>query len=239
MEKDKSYMTEKILRITLDIIYLLTGEDYTLVKKSSKDVASTSSLHLMGGLRRTLRCTTVLPCHSLTHDNEQKVLELAHKIIHLLTVEEENTGVEEETYVRVELQCKEEDISRDIEEHNQWTLSDRHLESSSDNELDGIDVAQESAEEHPVTEFSPAHANNGDDSIIACRVPHIDSMFQCIPQNTNLMSKQNLHVTEKQFPCYTCGRTFGQKATLIRHERIHRGEAICLLRVRKMFYPEI
>ncbi|XP_075071147.1 uncharacterized protein LOC142160099 isoform X1 [Mixophyes fleayi] len=61
MEKDRDKMTERILNLTLEIIYLLTGE-----------------------------CSvTVPPPHSLIHerDNDQKILELTNKIIQLLTGE--------------------------------------------------------------------------------------------------------------------------------------------------------
>ncbi|MEE6506091.1 hypothetical protein FKM82_007499 [Ascaphus truei] len=45
MEKDKNKMTERILNHTLQIIYLLTGEEYIIVKKNSPH----SSIHLLTG----------------------------------------------------------------------------------------------------------------------------------------------------------------------------------------------
>ncbi|XP_063813991.1 oocyte zinc finger protein XlCOF8.4-like [Pseudophryne corroboree] len=76
MEKNRSHTTERILNITLEIIYLLTGEDYTVVRKTS------------GGHLTPPSCAsiTVPPPHSLIHD--QKILELTNKIIQLLTGEE-------------------------------------------------------------------------------------------------------------------------------------------------------
>ncbi|XP_063813986.1 oocyte zinc finger protein XlCOF8.4-like isoform X2 [Pseudophryne corroboree] len=80
MDKNRSHTTESILNITLKIIYLLTGEDYTVVKKTSGD-------HLT-----PLSCAsiTVSPLHSMKHDrdNDQKILELTDKIIQLLTGQE-------------------------------------------------------------------------------------------------------------------------------------------------------
>ncbi|XP_063819033.1 oocyte zinc finger protein XlCOF8.4-like isoform X2 [Pseudophryne corroboree] len=80
MDKDRSHMTEKILHLTLEIIYLLTGEDYTVVKKTFTEYEAPISYASF----------TEPPPHSLIHerDNDQKILELANKIIQLLTGED-------------------------------------------------------------------------------------------------------------------------------------------------------
>ncbi|XP_068113166.1 zinc finger protein 84-like [Hyperolius riggenbachi] len=83
MDKEQSCASESILDLTLEIIYLLTGEEYEIVKKTS------------GGPRKPFRCLgsstsiPVPPPHSLTSQkiNEKKILELTNKIIHLLTGE--------------------------------------------------------------------------------------------------------------------------------------------------------
>ncbi|XP_040275941.1 gastrula zinc finger protein XlCGF66.1-like [Bufo bufo] len=67
---DPKEISRRILDFTLEIIYLLSGEDYTVVKKTSVDC-----VHDSGGL----------PSQPLIH--EQKILELAHKITELLTGE--------------------------------------------------------------------------------------------------------------------------------------------------------
>ncbi|XP_063814205.1 gastrula zinc finger protein XlCGF57.1-like isoform X1 [Pseudophryne corroboree] len=90
MDKARSRMSERILNITLDIIYLLTGEGYTIVKKTSSECERTWSLPFVsGGLGRTESPISVPPPRSLMHerDNDQKILELANKIIQLLTGE--------------------------------------------------------------------------------------------------------------------------------------------------------
>ncbi|XP_063814175.1 oocyte zinc finger protein XlCOF8.4-like isoform X2 [Pseudophryne corroboree] len=83
---DRKELTRRILNLTLDIIYLLTGEDYIVVNKSAECITPEVS----GGLNRTQSPMTVPSPHSLTHDrdNEQKILELTNKIIQLLTGEE-------------------------------------------------------------------------------------------------------------------------------------------------------
>ncbi|XP_063819151.1 oocyte zinc finger protein XlCOF8.4-like [Pseudophryne corroboree] len=91
MDKDQSHMTERILNITLEIIYLLTGECYAVVKKISRE-CETSSNHpcVSGELSMTQIPIMVPPLHSLIHerDNDQKILELTKKIIQILTGEE-------------------------------------------------------------------------------------------------------------------------------------------------------
>ncbi|XP_077345865.1 uncharacterized protein LOC143989559 isoform X3 [Lithobates pipiens] len=71
MEEDRSHMTEKILNLTLEIIYLLTGERFPLVKS---------------GDHMTI---TVPPCDSLNPErhNMEKILEVTKKMMELLTGE--------------------------------------------------------------------------------------------------------------------------------------------------------
>ncbi|XP_063804994.1 oocyte zinc finger protein XlCOF8.4-like isoform X2 [Pseudophryne corroboree] len=86
MRMDNSRGTEKILHLTLDIIYLLTGEDYMVVRKTSGECMSPSIPCMSGGLSRAQSPITVPPPQSLIHErhNEQKILELTNKIIQLL-----------------------------------------------------------------------------------------------------------------------------------------------------------
>ncbi|PIO25303.1 hypothetical protein AB205_0093910 [Aquarana catesbeiana] len=71
MEEDRSHMTEKILNLTLEIIYLLTGERFPLLKS---------------GDHMTI---TVPPCDSLKPErhNMEKILEVTKKMMELLTGE--------------------------------------------------------------------------------------------------------------------------------------------------------
>ncbi|XP_075698620.1 uncharacterized protein LOC142663716 isoform X3 [Rhinoderma darwinii] len=92
LEKDRNKMTEKILNLTLEIIYLLTGEDYTLVKKTltSSEIKRSGCLPYVSlEWSRTQTPIMMTTNHSLTHEkkNEQKILELTNKIIGLLTGE--------------------------------------------------------------------------------------------------------------------------------------------------------
>ncbi|XP_069835724.1 oocyte zinc finger protein XlCOF22-like isoform X2 [Dendropsophus ebraccatus] len=74
MDKDKNEKIRKILHLTIKIIYLLTGEDCTVVKKTSGECVAPSTHPIMEPPPE--------------RNNEQKILELTHKIIELLTEEE-------------------------------------------------------------------------------------------------------------------------------------------------------
>ncbi|XP_040294083.1 uncharacterized protein LOC121005404 isoform X3 [Bufo bufo] len=78
MAKDKSRMSEKILKLTLEIIYLLTGENFTAIKTET------------GRLSISQDPVSEPPSYSLKHDKKnKKILQLTNKIIELLTVEEQ------------------------------------------------------------------------------------------------------------------------------------------------------
>ncbi|XP_066445218.1 oocyte zinc finger protein XlCOF29-like [Eleutherodactylus coqui] len=86
MDRNMNEVTKRILNFTLEIIYLLTGEDYTMVKKTPGDSATPNShLHESGGWSRSQSPITEAHPHLLIH--EQKILELTNKITELLTGE--------------------------------------------------------------------------------------------------------------------------------------------------------
>ncbi|XP_077322155.1 uncharacterized protein LOC143955905 [Lithobates pipiens] len=101
MEEDRSHMTEKIIKLTLEIIYLLTGEDYVVVKKSSGEPIS-------GGWSRAQSPTMVPPPPSPIPERskEQKILELTTMMVHLLTGESGNLR---DPKVEIKEKIKEED----------------------------------------------------------------------------------------------------------------------------------
>ncbi|XP_040292150.1 zinc finger protein 25-like isoform X2 [Bufo bufo] len=74
MDKGRKKMSESIFRLSLEIIYLLTGEDYIVVKKTSREGVSPFEQP---------------SSHSLIHErnNDKKILELTNRIIELLTGE--------------------------------------------------------------------------------------------------------------------------------------------------------
>ncbi|XP_073408667.1 uncharacterized protein [Dendrobates tinctorius] len=86
MDMDREKMVERILHLTLEILYCLTGEDYTVVKKTSSERCQDP---VSEGWRRPLSPITGPQPHPLIHEdiNDQKILELTYKMIDLLTGE--------------------------------------------------------------------------------------------------------------------------------------------------------
>ncbi|XP_073403771.1 uncharacterized protein [Dendrobates tinctorius] len=86
MERDRDKMVERILHLTLEILFRLTGEDYTVVKKTPRQPCQAP---VSEGWGRTLSPITGPPPHPLIHKdiNDQNILELAYKMIELLTGE--------------------------------------------------------------------------------------------------------------------------------------------------------
>ncbi|XP_073406464.1 uncharacterized protein [Dendrobates tinctorius] len=86
MDMDRDKMAEKMLHLTLEILFRLTGEDYTVVKKTSSERCQDPVSEVCG---RHLSPLTGPPPHILMHEdiNDQKILDLIYKMIELLTGE--------------------------------------------------------------------------------------------------------------------------------------------------------
>ncbi|CAI9575997.1 unnamed protein product, partial [Staurois parvus] len=87
MDKDPRCITEMILNLTLEIIYLLTGEDYGPVQKSSNRHTTPSSLTSVSEWSRSQSPIMEPPPPSLRPERNKKILEVTQKIMELLTDE--------------------------------------------------------------------------------------------------------------------------------------------------------
>ncbi|XP_075185214.1 uncharacterized protein LOC142257041 [Anomaloglossus baeobatrachus] len=110
MIKDKDDIMEKILHLSLEIIFHLTGEDYTVVKTSS-DRCQAPVCEGRGG---TLSPIPGPPPHPRIHEdiNDQKILELTNKMLELLTGE-------------VPIRCQDVSVYFSMEE---WEYLEGHKE---------------------------------------------------------------------------------------------------------------
>ncbi|XP_073537614.1 uncharacterized protein [Phyllobates terribilis] len=120
MDKDRDKMVDRILHLTLEILFRLTGEDYTVVKKTSSECCQPP---VSEGWGRPLSPITELPPHPLIHEdiNEQKILELTYKMIELLTGE-------------VPIRCQDVTIYFSMEE---WEYLEGHKDLYKDIMMEG------------------------------------------------------------------------------------------------------
>ncbi|XP_069606650.1 oocyte zinc finger protein XlCOF22-like [Ranitomeya imitator] len=86
MDMDRDKMAEKILHLTLEILFRLTGEDYTVVKTTSSERCQAP---VSEGRGRPLSPLMEPPPHPMIHEDisDQKIQELTYKMIELLTGE--------------------------------------------------------------------------------------------------------------------------------------------------------
>ncbi|XP_077136755.1 gastrula zinc finger protein XlCGF66.1-like isoform X2 [Ranitomeya variabilis] len=86
MDEDRDETTRRLFRFALEIISLLSGEDYTIVRKTPGD-GVTPIIHLQESGGRSPGPITEPPPHSLLHERNKKILELSNKMIELLSGE--------------------------------------------------------------------------------------------------------------------------------------------------------
>ncbi|XP_075125598.1 uncharacterized protein LOC142198461 [Leptodactylus fuscus] len=86
MDMDRNKVAEAIFNLTLEILYQLTGEDYTVVKKTS---SGRCQAPVSEDCRRNPTSIPGPPPHPLIQEeiNGQKILELTNKMLELLTGE--------------------------------------------------------------------------------------------------------------------------------------------------------
>ncbi|XP_073538884.1 uncharacterized protein [Phyllobates terribilis] len=83
---DEDETTRRLLHFTLEIISLLSGEDYTIVRKTPGE-GVTPSIHLQESGGRSPDPITEPPPHPPIHERKKKILELSNKMIELLSGE--------------------------------------------------------------------------------------------------------------------------------------------------------
>ncbi|XP_069601304.1 zinc finger protein ZFP2-like [Ranitomeya imitator] len=86
MDEDRDETTRRLFHFALEIISLLSGEDYTIVRKTPGD-GVTPIIHLQESGGRSPGPITEPPPHSLLHERNKKILELSNKMIELLSGE--------------------------------------------------------------------------------------------------------------------------------------------------------
>ncbi|XP_044144868.1 oocyte zinc finger protein XlCOF8.4-like isoform X3 [Bufo gargarizans] len=224
---DRKEISRRILDFTFEIISLLSGEDYTIVKKTS---GGTPIIHESGGWSRT----PITEPPPLIH--EQKILELAHQMIELLTEEVPVRchdvavyfSMEEWEYIE-----GHKDLYRDAMMEDPWppTLQGNANKNSAGTIMlspveNGAIIPHSSGENlitllvYPgllVTDLPHNPTNNKQPS------DQSQVVLTSTPQ-AHLATHQKTYVGDRRHPCSHCGKCFVNKSHLIIHERIHTGE---------------
>ncbi|CAJ0966436.1 unnamed protein product, partial [Ranitomeya imitator] len=87
MDEDRDETTRRLFHFALEILSLLSGEDYTIVRKTPGD-GVTPIIHLQESGGRSPGPISEPPLHSLLHERNKKILELSNKMIELLSGED-------------------------------------------------------------------------------------------------------------------------------------------------------
>ncbi|XP_075048121.1 uncharacterized protein LOC142108398 [Mixophyes fleayi] len=183
-------------------------------------------------------CTQENP--SIPHKNQNDVL---------TDIKVENIEGKEETYVRGDQQCKEEEIPTDIgraDECKHRNISEGQLLKSTDFVIeDDKNITEDSPGENPITLNIHPTLHSGDKSsdpsnceecspdnsdISTHSVAHTcDNICPCSKDGKCLLVKSSLPKrkrsrTGKKIPCSECGICFVYKSNLMKHQRTHTGE---------------
>ncbi|XP_018425420.1 PREDICTED: gastrula zinc finger protein XlCGF48.2-like [Nanorana parkeri] len=238
MEKERSKITERILNLTLDIIYLLSGENYIAFKLTDGLLAS--------NLMKTQSPVIEPPSHSLRQKNK-KVKEVTSEIIELLTGEVpiRCQDVTEHQQIPREDQVDEaEDLSDNMNQEDPITSQDFKgedliikAEPVDEEEIyvSGLEPCKE--EEIPVAISKGGRydrnktrnrlISSSDGEIeeygIAVDSPGMGERLNTmkLDPKAHVARHEKVHMDVKPYSCSVCGRCYAHKSHLTSHLRSH------------------
>ncbi|KAM3940567.1 uncharacterized protein RB166_000529 [Leptodactylus fuscus] len=221
MERIRNKMAESLLNLTLEIIYQLTGEDYTVVKKTSSGHCQAPVYEGYGGF---LSPFPRPPPHPLIQEiNEQKILELTYKMLELLTGE-------------VPLRCQDVAVYFSMEE---WEYLEGHKDLYKEVMMEDHQPLTSAGNRHDYihmdfhylyvqNEFSPCLCFLQVDPLLTpdkdMKNINTTEPYTSRGNKSHRRRKHQRSQTGETFPCSECEKCFTKKRALIEHQRIHTGE---------------
>ncbi|XP_044140190.1 oocyte zinc finger protein XlCOF8.4-like [Bufo gargarizans] len=252
MDTDRNRMAARILDLTLEIIYLITGEDYTVVKKSSGECVTP---HVSGEWSRTPGAITEPPPHSLIH--EQKIQELTNRITELLTGEVPIRCQDVTVYFSMEeweYLEGHKDLYKDVmmKDHKPLTSPDdssrRNQPERFPHPIFSWDCPEEKQNSPLDRQESCGGTKGGPENLTSgsmngedwMRIPDSHLLLSpayTVEENPSQIKKRTVprqgemfacskceNYFRIPFTCSECGKCFQQKANLVAHRRCHTGE---------------
>ncbi|KAM3936648.1 zinc finger protein 75D-like [Leptodactylus fuscus] len=232
MDKDGNEISRRLLDFTLEIIYLLTGEDCKILKTTLEySVMSNIQLHESVGWSQSP--ITEPPPHRLIQEeiNGQKILELTNKMLELLTGEVPIRCQDVAVYFSMEeweYLEGHKDLYKEVmmEDHQPLTSAGRSSKRTTpercpspllpqDDQVDG-DIPCDLYKEVKMEDHQPLTSPGNRHDYIHTGKPK---------KSQRRREHQGAHTGEKLYPCSKCGICFISKSTnLIYHLRTHTGE---------------
>ncbi|XP_063813723.1 oocyte zinc finger protein XlCOF6.1-like isoform X2 [Pseudophryne corroboree] len=254
--------TKRILNLTLEIIYLLTGESEDLTIIKVEDTEGEEETYVRGDQQcnedeiptdistdgpsnrdTPERCPRPLYSQDCTEENHRIPQEDQDE--DLTDIKVEIIVGEEETYVRGDQQCKEEEIPTDISTDNVTSrrTSGEHLSLSTDLAKDDNITRENAIPVNVRPAPRSAHSSSSSDpcdpetflpdraEMAAASAAHAgDDIFSCYEcgeyfiHQSSFVRHLQTHTGNRSFPCPECGKCFTGKSSLISHQRTHTGE---------------
>ncbi|PIO16026.1 hypothetical protein AB205_0158780 [Aquarana catesbeiana] len=268
IEEDQSHMTERILDLTLEIIYLLIGE-----KTSGEYVTSSRHHHLSEGWRGTPRHITVPSSVPLTPlcDKKKNILEVTNKMMELLTGEVPIRCQDVTVYFSMEeweYLEGHKDLYKNVMTEDQPPLTlpegpkienilEGDLILSSDYYVENDDIALNAPEVNDmshITHYRPYHVEtsmdpsnpeeSSDQSHPVTSDIHLHSHSadwltpSSIPKES-FLSHGRFPTGESSLICLACGKYFSLKSELLLHLKTHTDVTFSCSACGKSFTEEI